>query len=109
MVSRKQLPFLAASFGTLAVPAYATFIFQYCVDRSFQNCHDICGLPGQCIPVPTGLTSARAAAGYNCYIFNENTACVGNRGGPVTDDDRHYDLSVYGWNEITMSILCELV
>ncbi|KAJ2985712.1 hypothetical protein NUW58_g5387 [Xylaria curta] len=108
MVSLKQLSLFAASFGTMIVPTHATFIFQYCVDPNFQNCHDICGVPGQCIPVPTGLSSARAAPGHNCYIYNENTGCVGNRGGPVTSDDRHYNLGIYGWNEITMSVKCEL-
>ncbi|KAI1153872.1 hypothetical protein F4825DRAFT_413588 [Nemania diffusa] len=108
MASLKQLSLLVASFGALVVPIHATFIFQYCTDPNFQNCHDICADAGQCIPVPTGLTSARAAAGHNCYIYNENTGCVGNRGGPVTNDDRHYNLAIFGWNDITMSVKCEL-
>ncbi|KAI0911971.1 hypothetical protein F4824DRAFT_469892 [Ustulina deusta] len=106
MVSLKQLSLLAASFGALTVPTYATFIFQYCIDPNFQNCHDICALPGECIPVPPGLSSARAAPGHSCYIFNDNNYCSGNRGGPVTDDDRHYNLAVFGWNDITMSVQC---
>ncbi|RYP46779.1 hypothetical protein DL768_007068 [Monosporascus sp. mg162] len=108
MVCLRRLPLLVASVGALTVPTYAATLFQYCVDRDFQNCHSICGNAGQCIPVPVGLTSARAASGYNCYIFNENTLCNGNRGGPVTYDDRHYDLAIYGWDDITQSIRCEL-
>ncbi|KAI0968132.1 hypothetical protein F4678DRAFT_203441 [Xylaria arbuscula] len=107
MVSFKLL---TMSFGALTLPtAYATFIFSYCIDPNFENCHDVCGVSGQCIPVPTGLSSARAATGYNCYIYSENTACSGrNVGGPVTDDDRHYDLEIFGWNDITQSIQCEV-
>ncbi|KAI8631406.1 hypothetical protein F5Y19DRAFT_473080 [Xylariaceae sp. FL1651] len=106
MISFKQIPLLVAGLGAFALPIYADTLFQYCVDPNFVNCHDICGVAGQCIPVPTGLSSARAASGYNCYIFNENTNCAGNRGGPVTNDDRHYNLTIFGWNDITMSIQC---
>ncbi|KAI1277019.1 hypothetical protein F5Y07DRAFT_407965 [Xylaria sp. FL0933] len=108
MVSFKQVSLLTASIGVLTVPTYATFIFQYCIDQNFENCHNICGVAGECIPVPTGLTSARGADGYNCYIFNQNTACGGAPGGPVTNDDRHYNLAIYGWDEVTQSIMCEL-
>ncbi|KAI3319465.1 hypothetical protein HD806DRAFT_260537 [Xylariaceae sp. AK1471] len=109
MISVKQISMLVAGFGALAVPTYADgTIFQYCVDVNFGNCHNICGVAGQCIPVPAGLSSARGATGYNCYIFSDNTFCNGVPGGPVADDDRHYNLSNFGRDDTTMSIQCQL-
>jgi hypothetical protein len=52
MLSPKQILSVVAGFGALVTPTYATTIFQYCVDADFQNCHDICGVAGQCSNVP---------------------------------------------------------
>ncbi|KAI0161963.1 hypothetical protein GGR57DRAFT_517420 [Xylariaceae sp. FL1272] len=119
---------LLAATGTLSVPTAGAGIvaveeralvprdtkyFKLCSGKNYVDCYDAPSPNAQCTDVPSGLNdrinSLKATGPYDvCYLYVDPKCQGGLRGGPVTNDDRHADLSVFGptWVNSISSYVC---
>ncbi|KAI1261470.1 hypothetical protein F5Y18DRAFT_440369 [Xylariaceae sp. FL1019] len=101
------------TMGERSLEPRDTKYFKLCTGKNFVDCYDAPSTNARCTNVPTGLNdrinSLKATGPYNiCYIYVDNDCNGGLRGGPVTNDDRHADLSTFGstWVNSVSSYVC---